>query len=191
MSSTALSASSAAPAAPSSTAPVCTSNLYDTPSQDRVCAMPLAGNHTDIMSACCRDADVVSYYDGCGIYCLALGQSVRDLQDCLFDQGAGYTAVFCRDNGDVNASATATGNVPPPASAQASVVASGGAGDGDDGDSPSGTGRGGGGAAASSSTSSPNAAASAGLHAPGGVSTLGLTIGALLLSAATFGALQI
>ncbi|KDN67733.1 hypothetical protein CSUB01_06729 [Colletotrichum sublineola] len=180
MSSTALSAS--APPAASST-PVCTSNLYDTPSQDRVCAMPLAGNHTAIMSACCRDADVVSYYDGCGIYCLALGQSVRDLQDCLFDQGAGYTAVFCRDNGDVNASATATGNVPPPASAQASVVASGGAGDDDDdGKSPSGSG--------ASSTSSPNAAPAA-LHAPGGVSTLGLTIGALLLSAATFGALQI
>ncbi|EFQ30849.1 hypothetical protein CGRA01v4_12917 [Colletotrichum graminicola] len=187
MSSTALSASSAPPAAPSSTAPVCTSNLYDTPSQDRVCAMPLAGNHTAIMSACCRDADVVSYYDGCGIYCLALGQSIRDLQDCLFDQGAGYTAVFCRDNGDVNASATATGNVPPPASAQASVVASGGAGDdgGSASDTSSGSGRG------ASSTSSPNAAAPAGLHAPGGLSTLGLTIGALLLSAATVGALQI
>ncbi|KAK1978295.1 hypothetical protein LZ30DRAFT_567350, partial [Colletotrichum cereale] len=174
-------------AAPSTT-PVCTSNLYDTPSQDRVCAMPLAGNHTAIMSACCRDADVVSYYAGCGLYCLALGQSVRDLQDCLFDQGAGYTAVFCRDNGDVNASATATGNVAPPASAQASVVASGGAGDGDgddnDGGSATGTGSG------ASATSSPNAAAR-GLHAPGGVSTLGLTIGALLLSAATFGALQI
>ncbi|KAK2046760.1 hypothetical protein LZ31DRAFT_443190, partial [Colletotrichum somersetense] len=177
----------AAAASPSST-PVCSSNLYDTPSQDRVCAMPLAGNHTAIMSACCGDADVVSYYDGCGIYCLALGQSVRDLQDCLFDQGAGYTAVFCRDNGDVNASATATGNVPPPASARASVVASGGPGDGDDngdGDSASGSGSGG-----ASSTSSPNAAP-AGLRAPGGVSTLGLTIGALLLSAATFGALQI
>ncbi|KAK1994925.1 hypothetical protein LX36DRAFT_713539 [Colletotrichum falcatum] len=186
MSSTALSAaSSASAAAPSSTAAVCTSNLYDTPSQDRVCAMPLAGNHTAIMSACCRDADVVSYYDGCGIYCLALGQSVRDLQDCLFDQGAGYTAVFCRDNGDVNASATATGNVPPPASAQASVVASGGAGDSD---SPSGSGSGA--SSSSSSTSSPNAAP-AGLHAPGGASTLGLAIGALLLSAATFGALQI
>ncbi|KAK2023176.1 hypothetical protein LX32DRAFT_667542 [Colletotrichum zoysiae] len=182
MSSTALSTS--APAAAST--PVCSSNLYDPPSRDRVCAMPLAGNHTAVMSACCGDADVVSYYDGCGVYCLALGQSVRDLQDCLFDQGAGYTAVFCRDNGDVNASATATGNVPPPASARASVVASGGPGDGD-GDSAGGSGSGSGGA---SSTSSPNAAP-AGLRAPGGVSALGLTIGALLLSAATFGALQI
>ncbi|KAK2063369.1 hypothetical protein LY76DRAFT_613012 [Colletotrichum caudatum] len=170
MSSTALSAS------PSPT-PVCSSNLYDTPSQDRVCAMPLAGNHTAIMSACCGGADVVSYYDGCGIYCLALGRSVRDLQDCLFDQGAGYTAVFCRDNGDVNASATATGNVPPPASARASVVASGGPGDGDDnGDGDS-----------AGSTSSPNAAPGGGVV--GG--TLGLAIGALLLSAAAFGALQI
>ncbi|GKT64907.1 hypothetical protein ColTof4_07304 [Colletotrichum tofieldiae] len=188
MSSTALSATTgtAASATPSSTS-VCTSNLYDTPIQDRVCAMPYGGNHTDIMSNCCKDADVVAYYDNCGLYCLALDQSIKDLQDCLFEQGAGYTDVFCRDNGNVNASATATGNAQPPSSAQASVVASGGAGTGDgDGDGNSASGSGG----SASSTSSPNAAAG-GLHAPAGVSTLGLTIGALLLSAATFGALQI
>ncbi|OBR10401.1 hypothetical protein CH63R_06093 [Colletotrichum higginsianum IMI 349063] len=187
MTSTALTATgTSAAAAPSTTA--CGSRLYDTPVQDRVCAMPYGGNHTDIMSACCRDADVVAYYDNCGLYCLALGQSIKDLQDCLFEQGAGYTDVFCRDNGNVNASATATGNPDqPPASAQASVVASGGGGgdDKDGGDNTaSGTGSG------ASSTSSPNAAAG-GLHAPAGVSTLGLTVGALLLSAATFGALQI
>ncbi|KAK1636291.1 hypothetical protein BDP81DRAFT_394903 [Colletotrichum phormii] len=123
---------------------------------------------------------------GCGLYCLALDQSVKDLQDCLFEQGAGYTDVFCRDNGNVNASATATGNVDPPASAKASVVASGGSGSGSGGGSSSASGSG----SSSSSTSSANAAA-AGVHVPAGVNTLGLTIGALLLSAATFGALQI
>ncbi|KAL2882850.1 hypothetical protein SGCOL_001540 [Colletotrichum sp. CLE4] len=182
MSSTAVSTGTAsAPSATSST--VCTASLYDTPEHDRVCAMPYGGNHTDIMSACCNDADVVSYYANCGLYCLALDQSVKDLQDCLFEQGAGYTDVFCRDNGNVNASATATGNVDPPASAQASVVASGGSGSGGS-SSASGSG------SSSSSTSSANAAA-AGVRVPAGVNTLGLTIGALLLSAATFGALQI
>ncbi|TQN65385.1 hypothetical protein CSHISOI_10052, partial [Colletotrichum shisoi] len=149
MSSTALAATgtSAAAAAPSTTA--CGSRLYDTPVQDRVCAMPYGGNHTDIMSACCRDADVVAYYDNCGLYCLALGQSIKDLQDCLFEQGAGYTDVFCRDNGNVNASATATGNQDqPPASAQASVVASGG------GDDKDGGGGGGGGDNTASGTGS-------------------------------------
>ncbi|EXF82315.1 hypothetical protein CFIO01_10294 [Colletotrichum fioriniae PJ7] len=181
MSSTAVSTGTAA-AAPSATS-TCTVSLYDTPEHDRVCAMPYGGNHTDIMSACCNDADVVAYYDNCGLYCLALDQSVKDLQDCLFEQGAGYTEVFCRDNGNVNASATATGNVDPPASAQASVVASGGSGSGASA-SASGS------KSSSSSTSSANAAA-AGVHVPAGVNTLGLTIGALLLSAATFGALQI
>ncbi|WYZ44014.1 hypothetical protein EsH8_VII_000450 [Colletotrichum jinshuiense] len=184
MSSVATTTGSAA-AAPSSTN-TCTSNLYDTPSQDRVCAMPYGGNHTDIMSACCKDADVVAYYDNCGLYCLALDQSIKDLQACLFDHGAGWTEVFCRDNGNVNASATATGNSQPPSSAKASIVASGGGGK----DGASGTAGGSSGGASSSPTSSPNAAP-AGLHAPAGVSTLGLTIGALLLSAATFGALQI
>ncbi|KAL0934499.1 uncharacterized protein CTRU02_211298 [Colletotrichum truncatum] len=182
MSSTVSATGTSAAATPSSTS-ICSSNLYDTPVQDRVCAMPYGGNHTEIMSNCCKDADVVAYYDNCGLYCLALDQSIKDLQDCLFEQGAGYTEVFCRDNGNVNASATATGNSPPPSSAQASIVASGGSGSGDGDSSAIGSG------SSSSSTSSPNAAA--GVHVPAGVSTLGLTIGALLLSAATFGALQI
>ncbi|KAF6805979.1 hypothetical protein CSOJ01_09121 [Colletotrichum sojae] len=180
MSST-VAATSSAPL-PTSTS-ICSSNLYDPPTSDRSCSMPYGSNHTDIMKACCKDADIVSYYDNCGLYCLALDQSVKSLQDCLFKEGAGWTDVFCRDNGNVNASATATGNSKPDASASASVVASGGGSR--DGDDSSATGTG----ASASSSSSGNAAP--GVYAPAAVNTLGLALGALLLSAATFGALQI
>ncbi|KAL7626455.1 hypothetical protein AAE478_003227 [Parahypoxylon ruwenzoriense] len=165
-------------ATPSST---CGARLYDTPVQDAVCAMPAGGNHTDIMAACCKDADVVSYYDGCGLYCLAAGQSVADLTACLFDHGAAYSDVFCR--GNTTATATATG-ASLPTGAGASVVVTGGSGgashtsDGTDSSS------------SSSSTTSPNAAA--GLHPEySSVTTLGLTIGALLFSATAFGAFQL
>ncbi|TDZ13503.1 hypothetical protein C8035_v004398 [Colletotrichum spinosum] len=169
---------------PSATAtPIC-SNLYNQPNQDRNCAMPYRSNNTDIMKKCCGDADVVSYYDNCGLYCIALGQSVADLRDCLFDEGAGWTDVFCRDNGNANASATATGNSAPDASASATVISGDGDDDNDGESSATGSASGGG------STASGNAAA--GVRVPAaGVSTLGLTVGALLLSAVTFGALQI
>ncbi|KAJ2993857.1 hypothetical protein NUW58_g1722 [Xylaria curta] len=107
----------------SPTASAC-ANLYDTPVNDAVCAMPLANNHTEIMSACCKKADVVSYYNGCGLYCLAVDQTVMELTDCLYSQGAAWEAVFCK--GNVTATATATsGGIP--ASASASVVVSAGA----------------------------------------------------------------
>ncbi|KAK6216267.1 hypothetical protein LQW54_003657 [Pestalotiopsis sp. IQ-011] len=49
------------------------SNLYDTPVDDAVCGMPDTGNYTTLMFSCCGAADVVSYYGGCGLYCLAVG----------------------------------------------------------------------------------------------------------------------
>ncbi|KAF9876764.1 hypothetical protein CkaCkLH20_05610 [Colletotrichum karsti] len=167
-----------AAAAPTATS-ICSANLYDSPTQDSNCAMPYGGNHTDIMKKCCKNADIVSYYDNCGLYCLALDQTVADLTKCLYDNGAADNAVFCR--GNTTSSATGSANGQPPASASASVVVTGGSSSGDS--SKTGSASGG------SSTSSGNAAA--GLYAPSGVSTLGLTVGALLLSAATFGALQI
>lgn len=97
------------------------SNLYDTPVDDAVCGMPDTGNYTTLMFSCCGAADVVSYYGGCGLYCLAVGQSVADLSDCLYEQGAAWEDVFCR--GDVNATATATA-ADLPASASASVLSS-------------------------------------------------------------------
>ncbi|KAF4825289.1 hypothetical protein CGCTS75_v009687 [Colletotrichum tropicale] len=177
MSTSAVATATSSGAAATSTA-ICSSNLFNTPIQDSNCAMPYGSNHTDIMKACCKDADIVSYYDNCGIYCLAIDQTVAELTKCLFDNGAPDTGVFCR--GNVSSSATATGNSDPPASAGASIVASGG---GSRESSTSGSG--------SSSSSSSSANAAPGVYAPAGVSTLGMTIGALLLSAATFGALQI
>ncbi|KAK2680186.1 hypothetical protein RAB80_005367 [Fusarium oxysporum f. sp. vasinfectum] len=80
MSSTTLSTASAVPTA-------CT-NLYDTPNQDNTCAMPFKDNHTEIMQKCCGDAKIVSYYNGCGLYCVALDQTIGELAKCLFSNGA-------------------------------------------------------------------------------------------------------
>ncbi|KAI1084885.1 hypothetical protein F5B20DRAFT_576203 [Whalleya microplaca] len=149
-------------------------NLYDTPVHDAVCAMPFGGNHTDIMSACCKDADVVSYYNNCGLYCLAIDQSVADLTKCLYGKGAAWGDVFCR--GNETATATATGKGDIPASASASVVATAGATTtGKNGDSQP--------------TSSKGAASSSKPQTT--TSLLGFAIGALLFSATAFGAIQI
>ncbi|KAI8628493.1 hypothetical protein F5Y19DRAFT_476476 [Xylariaceae sp. FL1651] len=166
---------------PSSTiAPAC--NLYVIPITDAACAVPYGGNHTDAMSNCCKSADVVSYYDNCGLYCVAAGQSIKDLQDCLFDKGVKYQDVFC--NANVNATATNT-NPTIPATASASVVASG--------DSNNGNGNSGGNGGSQSGSPKPSDSKGAAprLAPELGVSSVGLTIGALLFSAMAFGAFQI
>ncbi|OTB07265.1 hypothetical protein M426DRAFT_318287 [Hypoxylon sp. CI-4A] len=168
-------------AASASSTANCGAQLYNIPVQDPAVGIPTGGNHTDIMSQCCGDADVISYYDNCGLYCLAEGQSVNDVVDCLYSKGAAYQEVFYR--GNISATATVTGTALP-TSAGASVVATGGS------DSKS-TGT----ASGSDSTASPTdaeGAAAAGLRPEfGSVSTMGLTIGALLFSAMTFGAFQL
>lgn len=105
-------------ARPSSTA---CSNLYDTPVNDAVCAMPYSKNNAKMMSDCCKGTGVVSYYNNCGLYCLAVGQSVEELTKCIYDKGAEWEDVFCR--GNISATATATGtSVEIAASASASVI---------------------------------------------------------------------
>lgn len=93
-------------------------NLYDTPVRDAVCAMPFNETNINFMSACCKDAEIVSYYDDCGLYCLAEGQSVEDLIQCLYDEGAEWEDVFCRGSEQ----ATATGNGRPLESSDSRVV---------------------------------------------------------------------
>lgn len=172
MSSTTTTSLSTAPS-PAST---CTANIYDTPDQDAVCAMPDSGNHTAIMTSCCGAADVVGYYGGCGLYCRAEGQSVADLRDCLFGEGAGWTDVFCSGNLTATATATADDDASLPTGAGASIVASGSS------SSSSKTGSG----SSSTSTSSGSAAVR---RAPDvGLTTMGFTIGALLFTATTLGA---
>lgn len=93
-------------------------NLYDTPVRDAVCAMPYKDAHIGYMSACCGDAEVISYYDDCGLYCLAEGQSVEALTACLYDEGAEWEDVFCRGS----EKATATGDGKPLPSSEARVL---------------------------------------------------------------------
>ncbi|KAI1384832.1 uncharacterized protein F4822DRAFT_416394 [Hypoxylon trugodes] len=176
-----MSSTTATVSAPTSTPTVgCGAELYNIPTQDAAVGITSGGNHTDIMGACCGSADVISYYDNCGLYCLAAGQSVNDLIKCLFDHGAPNSDVFYR--GNVSATATAT-DVPLPTSAGASVVVTH-----DGGSNP--TQSGGDGDSTSSPTNTPNAAA--GIRPEfTGLSTLGLTIGALLFSATAFGAFQL
>lgn len=177
MSSTsAVSATSAASMA-AATSTACTGSLvYDIPVQDASCAIPFGGNHTDIMSQCCGSADVVSYDNNCGLYCLAIDQSVSDITSCLFDNGASYSDVFCRGTGNATASATASDTL----ATGASVVASGSSAS-KTGDSSS----------SSSSTSSSTANAAPGVVLLSGFSATGLAITGLLFSSVVLGALQL
>lgn len=173
-----VSATSAASAAVA-TSTACTGSLvYDIPVQDASCAILFGGNHTDIMSQCCGSADIVSYDNNCGLYCLAIDQSVSDITGCLFDNGASYTDVFCRGTGNATASATASDTL----ATGASVVASG------SGSSASQTGDSSG---SSSSTSSSTANAAPGIAPLSGISATGFAITGLLFSSAVLGALQL
>lgn len=160
-------------------------NLYVVPTLDANCAMPFRGNHTDIMSNCCKEANVISYYDDCGIYCLAVGQDVSSLSRCLFDNGAADTEVFCRGNLTETATETGAGSVPETASAR--IVASGSSSsdsdDEDGGDNNNGNGN--------SNDDNSNDDDSPAASVQPGLSVLGFTIGALLVSATAFGALTI
>lgn len=168
-------ASQTVSAVPTSSACV---NLYNTPVNDAVCAMPYASNHTQIMSACCKNAAVVSYYSDCGLYCLAVDQSVADLTKCLYENGAAWGDVFCK--GNVTATATATGGGDISASASARTVTTGGA---------ITTGKT---TARQSGTSTPTSSTAAAplVRPQTQMNLFGVLIGTLLLSSTVVGALQ-
>ncbi|KAL2108534.1 hypothetical protein VUR80DRAFT_3697 [Thermomyces stellatus] len=152
----------------------CGAVLYDTPVHDVACAMPYSEDNIDLMSKCCKEADVISYYDNCGLYCLALGQSAEELTDCLYDGGARYEHVFCRDGND--ASATATG-AEPRESADTEVVKSGDDND-DDGDDGDGDG-------------DDDDEGAAAFTRPSHTTVAGVVIGTLLFTATAFGGIMI
>ncbi|KAL1883339.1 hypothetical protein Daus18300_000397 [Diaporthe australafricana] len=155
----------------------CTSpSLYDIPVNDTACAIPYGGNHTDVMSNCCKSADVVSYQDNCGLYCLVIDQTVSDVTDCLYGDGIAWADAFC--NGEGNDTATATAGGGGALATGASVV--GGA-------SASKTG----GSSSSSSTSSSSSSAAAGVVPVKGFGTAGLAVSGMLLSSVLFGVLQL
>ncbi|KIL88332.1 hypothetical protein FAVG1_08411 [Fusarium avenaceum] len=159
-------------------------NVYDTPNQDSVCSMFRKDNHTDIMRACCGDAQIISYSGDCAMYCVALDQTVGELAKCLYSKGApDKDGVWC--SGNSKTIKTKDGKIP--ATAQASAISD----DDDDDDknkddkksTSSGT--------ASSSKASETGNAAAGTSPQSGISTLGLAIGALLFSSMAIGAFEL
>ncbi|KAH7007644.1 hypothetical protein EDB80DRAFT_546859, partial [Ilyonectria destructans] len=149
-------------------------DLYNTPVDNSLCAMPYGGNHTEIMAACCGTADIVSYYDDCGIYCLATDKSVSEIVQCLYKNGAPWDDVFCKGNG------TATGTVTA-LPTEASIIATGGSSATDE---EAGTKT-----VSSSSTASEDAAL--GLCPQSTFNTVGFVIVSLFLSSIAFGTFQI
>ncbi|KAL2866927.1 uncharacterized protein BJX67DRAFT_354413 [Aspergillus lucknowensis] len=91
-----------------SASPACTGNILVLPVQDAACGLSNTGNNTDIMTKCCRDADVEKYNDDCGLYCLAQGQNIGDLSSCIQGNGVNPSEIFCRGN------MTATATAPAP-----------------------------------------------------------------------------
>ncbi|KAJ4268975.1 hypothetical protein NW762_003046 [Fusarium torreyae] len=181
MSSTSVSTGAAVPTA-------CT-NVYDTPNQDNVCAMQYKDNHTEIMQQCCGDAKIVSYYNECGLYCVALDQTIVELQKCLFDNGAPWEGVFCSGNKKT----TKTADASVPATAQASVISNDDDDDDKDDDDKSSktsdaSGTSTGSSSASSETSTESGNAAAGFAPKSSISTMGVAIGALLFSSMAAGA---
>lgn len=173
MSSTALTTATGTASAPSATGTCASPSLYDIPVSDTACGVPYGGNHTEVMTKCCKSADVVSYAGDCGLYCLAIDQEVKEITDCLYENGIAWQDAFC--NGDSNDTATATENSSPTATG-ASVVG--------DGASASRTGA----SASSSSTGGSDSSAAAPVR---GVSAVGLTVSGLLLSSVMLGVFQL
>ncbi|SPO05123.1 uncharacterized protein DNG_07808 [Cephalotrichum gorgonifer] len=177
-------AATTAKSGPTPTPPSCGVQLYDTPVRDVACALPYAKENIDIMLKCCKDADVISYYNNCGLYCLALGQSSGDLSSCLYDKGAKWESVFCRDDGDEKATATG-GEVL--ASAAATVVSSADSNSDDDDDDKDKD---------KDKDDKDKNDADEGNAAPlaepqGHITLLGIVIGTMLFSATTFGTLLV
>ncbi|KAM0292382.1 hypothetical protein ACHAO9_002693 [Fusarium lateritium] len=165
--------------------------VFNTPNQDNVCAMVYKDNATDIMSKCCGDAQLVAYQNDCGVYCVAIDQTIVELSDCLFSNGAPDANVFCSGN----KTTTKTEDAKVPASAQASVI------DGDDDDddkddddktaSATGTSTETSSGSSASETSSETGNAAAGFAPKSTFNTVGLAIGALLFSSLAAGAFQL
>ncbi|RGP76004.1 hypothetical protein FSPOR_398 [Fusarium sporotrichioides] len=169
----------------------CAAQLYNQPNQDNTCAMPYKKEYLSMMEKCCGDAKIVSYYDDCGVYCVALDQTIGELSKCLFDAGAANQDVFCSGSKKT----TKTKDADVPATAEASVVSSKDDDkDGDDEDSSSAASSSGtatGTASSSSETSSETGNAAPSLAPKSGISTIGLAIGALLFSSFAAGAFQL
>ncbi|OOO06754.1 hypothetical protein OAory_01089570 [Aspergillus oryzae] len=94
--------------AASATASCNSVTYWQLPVDDAACALPKTGNYSDVMDKCCSPAKVTDFDNGCGLYCLAQGQSVGDLKDCLRKNGAQDGREFyCKGNDTATATASA------------------------------------------------------------------------------------
>jgi hypothetical protein len=161
-------------------------NLYDTPVRDAACAMPYADEYVDMMKSCCGDAGIYSYYDDCGIYCAAIGQSVGDLTECLYSKGAKDEHVFCRKS----ETATATGDGKPVAAASATAIDGGSDDDDNDGDDEEGgdNDSGSGNSDSDNGNDDEDSGDSDNAAPRSGVSLFGVVVGSLLFSTTALGA---
>lgn len=106
-------------------------NVRDLPIDDAACGVAYSDDNVDRMKSCCKDADVLSYYDECGLYCLAEDQTIGELFKCIQgDMGDDFVDVFCSRP----ETATASGGEEPRESADVTKVAGGGSNDDDDND---------------------------------------------------------
>ncbi|KAK2757940.1 hypothetical protein FQN54_004346 [Arachnomyces sp. PD_36] len=83
-----------------------TPGQYQIPVNDSSCAIPTSDKYTSLMEKCCGSAPVTTYDNDCASYCLAIDQTVKELTDCLYDDGKGvaWQNVWC--SGGVNDTAT-------------------------------------------------------------------------------------
>ncbi|KNG88760.1 hypothetical protein ANOM_002811 [Aspergillus nomiae NRRL 13137] len=86
--------------------PSCHAKLYEIPTSDASCAMPMNSTYHALMTNCCGSASVISYSD-CDYYCLAQNQTVGDLAECLI-KGSAAGQVWCNTNANATATGTAT-----------------------------------------------------------------------------------
>ncbi|OQE18774.1 hypothetical protein PENSTE_c017G09422 [Penicillium steckii] len=78
---------------------------WEIPVTDVACAGQITGNITEVFDTCCKGNSPVKYNDDCNIYCLAQGQTKKELTDCLTEK-SGDNRIFC-GAGKPNATATA------------------------------------------------------------------------------------
>lgn len=92
----------------------CHAKLYEIPTTDAACAMPMNSTYHTLMTNCCGAASVISYSD-CDYYCLAQNQTIGNLAECLI-KGSAAGQVWCNTNenatatGTASATGSATGN---------------------------------------------------------------------------------
>ena len=83
--------------------------VYDIPINDAACAATASKeNASSAFDKCCKAAPVEKYDNDCGLYCLALDQTIGDLVECLTSSGLNDGDVFCTQQNNRTATATST-----------------------------------------------------------------------------------